>query len=156
MKQVPRLLPANKRIALVAHDNMKQTLLNWAKLNIELLKNHQLVGTGTTGFLLESELDLKVDKLFSGPLGGDQQIGAEIAEGKVHGLFFFWDPFEPLPHDPDIKALLRIAAVWNTPVACNPATAQLLLMSDTFNTEFEIEVPDDQDYLRQRTAQLID
>ena len=154
MKQVNRSLPASKRIALVAHDNMKAIMLEWAQTNIERLKNHQLVGTGTTGFLLESQLGIPVDKLFSGPLGGDQQIGAEIAEGKIQGLFFFWDPFEPLPHDPDIKALLRIAAVWNTPVACNPATAQLLLMSEAFNREFDVKVPDYQEYLKERTTQL--
>mgnify|MGYP003959194299 FL=1 len=129
-------------------------MLKWAQANRQHLAKHQLVATGTTGFLLESDLDMKIEKLFSGPLGGDQQIGAEIAEGRVHGLFFFWDPFEPLPHDPDIKALLRIAAVWNIPVACNPATAELLLSSDAFNEICEVEVPDYDSYLRERAETL--
>ena len=134
---------------------MKGLMLSWAKKNREHLAKHQLVATGTTGYLLESELDLSIDKLFSGPLGGDQQIGAEIAEGKTHGLFFFWDPFEPLPHDPDIKALLRIAAVWNIPVACNPATAELLLASSAFNLICEVEVPDYDLYLKERADTLL-
>ena len=155
MKQVIRSLPARKRIALVAHDNMKNVMLDWAKSNRSQLENHQLVGTGTTGFLLESELSLAVEKRLSGPLGGDQQIGAGIAEGIIHGLFFFWDPFEPLPHDPDIKALLRIAAAWNIPVACNPTTAQLILSSPDFNKVTQVLVPDYEAYLAERTAQLI-
>lgn len=134
---------------------MKHLMLDWAKANSSALAQHHLVATGTTGYLLESELQQKIDKLLSGPLGGDQQIGAEIAEGKIHGLFFFWDPFEPLPHDPDIKALLRIAAVWNIPVACNPATAQLLLTSSGFNEVCEVPVPDYEAYLHERTKQLI-
>lgn len=134
---------------------MKTLMLDWAKQNRQHLAKHQLVGTGTTGFLLETELGFSIDKLFSGPLGGDQQIGAEITEGKIHGLFFFWDPFEPLPHDPDIKALLRVAAVWNIPVACNPATAQLLLNSSEFSQVTEVLVPDYEAYLEERTAELI-
>lgn len=130
-------------------------MLEWARANSEYLKNHQLVGTGTTGYLLESELNLPVDKRLSGPLGGDQQIGAEIAEGIIHGLFFFWDPFEPLPHDPDIKALLRIAAAWNIPVACNPATAELLLSSTKFNEPYEVLVPDYDLYLKERADTLL-
>ena len=134
---------------------MKPLMLDWAKQNRKHLENHRLVATGTTGFLLEAELNLSIDKLFSGPLGGDQQIGAEIAEGTIHGLFFFWDPFEPLPHDPDIKALLRVAAVWNIPVACNPATAELLLTSPEFSRVTEVFVPDYEAYLKERTAELI-
>lgn len=133
---------------------MKSRMLDWAKANREHLAKHDLVGTGTTGYLLETELNLPIDKRLSGPLGGDQQIGAEIAEGSIQGLFFFWDPFEPLPHDPDIKALLRIAAAWNIAVACNPATAELLLTSPNFNQATEVLVPDYEAYLEERTAQL--
>ncbi len=156
MQTISRKLPASKRIALVAHDNMKEPLLAWVRKNRIQLEKHQLVATGTTGHLLEFRLGMNIDKRFSGPLGGDQQIGAEIVEGKIQALFFFWDPFEPLPHDPDVKALLRIAAVWNIPVACNPATAQLLLGSEVFNRSFEVEIPDYQAYLEKRTANLID
>ncbi len=111
----------NKKVALVAHDNKKGDLLEWAKYNRTLLAHHILYATGTTGTALEREFDLKVNRLQSGPLGGDQQIGAKIAENEIDFLIFFWDPLEPLPHDPDIKALLRMAVVWNIPIACNRA-----------------------------------
>ncbi|MGH7165334.1 MAG: methylglyoxal synthase [Nitrospiraceae bacterium] len=131
-----------KTIAMVAHDNKKQDLLAWAKFNRDLLAQHALVATGTTGLLLETELDLPVSRLQSGPLGGDQQIGAKITEGEINFLIFFWDPLEPHPHDPDVKALLRIAVVWNIPIACNRASADFMISSFLMPNEYERLVPD--------------
>ena len=126
-----------KRIALIAHDNRKADLLDWATFNRGTLAEHDLCATGTTGTLLSDNLGLQVSKFLSGPLGGDQQIGAAIAEGKLDFVIFFWDPLEPQPHDVDVKALLRIAVVYNTPIACNRATADFVLSSPLMDEEYE-------------------
>jgi methylglyoxal synthase len=131
-----------KRIALVAHDHKKADLLEWARYNRDLLAHHELLATGTTGSLLESALRLPVVKLQSGPLGGDQQVGARIAEGTVDLVIFFWDPLQPQPHDPDVKALLRIAVVWNVPVACNRASADYMISSPLLCSSYERLLPE--------------
>jgi methylglyoxal synthase len=133
---------AKKHIALVAHDNKKKDLLEWAEYNRDLLAQHELCATGTTGMLLEVALDTKIEKLRSGPLGGDQQIGAKIAAGEIDFILFFWDPLEPQPHDPDVKALLRLAVVWNIPVACNRATADFMISSPLMKGDYERILPD--------------
>jgi methylglyoxal synthase len=126
-----------KAIALIAHDNMKRSLLEWAEFNKHLLSKHDLYATGTTGTVLSEELGLKVTALKSGPLGGDQQIGARITEGIIEFLIFFWDPLEPHPHDPDVKALLRIAVLWNIPIACNRASADFIISSPLMSEEYD-------------------
>ncbi len=122
-----------KTIALIAHDNFKTTLVNWVKKHSIELSAFHLVATGTTGKRIEDEVKLAVQKFKSGPLGGDQQIGAGIAESKIDVVIFFWDPMSPHPHDVDVKALLRIAVVYNIPMACNEQTATLILKSLTAN-----------------------
>lgn len=141
------LMQPRKKIALVAHDNRKEHLLEWARFNKDLLSQHQLYATGTTGKLIEEELGFKVVKLQSGPLGGDQQVGAKIADGEIDFLIFFWDPLEPHPHDPDVKALLRIAVVWNIPVACDRSSADFMISSPLMSVEYERLLPDYEEYL---------
>lgn len=136
-----------RRIALVAHDHKKQDLVEWARFNRDTLAGHEIFATGTTGRMLESELHVPVHKLQSGPLGGDQQIGALISTGGIDLLIFFWDPLEPLPHDPDVKALLRIAVVWNIPVACNRTTADFLISSPLMHGEYTRFPPDYAEYI---------
>ena len=131
-----------KNIALIAHDERKQDLLEWVRFNKGTLSNHNLFGTGNTGTLIAKEIGLKVETFLSGPLGGDQQIGAKITDGKIDFLIFFWDPLESHPHDPDVKALLRIAVVWNIPVACNRATADFLVSSPLMSEDYTRQVID--------------
>jgi methylglyoxal synthase len=145
---------AKKHIALVAHDNKKPDLLEWAEYNSERLTEHVLYATGTTGRLLEDRLEFSIRRLQSGPLGGDQQLGARIAEGTIDVLIFFWDPLEPMPHDPDVKALLRIAAVWNVPIACTRATADFLFSSPLMQDTYERPVEDLSDYQDRTVAPL--
>jgi methylglyoxal synthase len=139
---VAKPLAESKRIALVAHDNKKRDLVEWASFNRALLARHHLVATGTTGRAVEDALGLPVARLQSGPLGGDQQIGARIAEGNVDLLIFFWDPLEPQPHDPDVKALLRLAVVWNIPVACNRASADFIISSPLMTKPYDRLLPE--------------
>jgi len=140
----------DKKIALVAHDNKKRDLVEWAKFNRDLLAHHEIYATGTTGTLLEKELGFEITRLQSGPLGGDQQIGARIVDGEINFLIFFWDPLEPMPHDPDVKALLRMAVVWNIPIACNRASADFMISSPLMDGEYDRLVPDYEAY-RTRT-----
>ncbi|UTF60743.1 methylglyoxal synthase [Gilvimarinus sp. DA14] len=143
-------LPSSKTIALVAHDNKKPDIVRWCETHAEELSKHTLYATGTTGTVINKATGLEINKLISGPLGGDQQVGSLITEGKVNFLIFFWDPFEPMPHDPDVKALLRIAAVWNVPVACNIISADFMVASPLFKQEFERAVPDYEGYMKSR------
>jgi methylglyoxal synthase len=135
-----------KKIALVAHDNKKEELLEWAEFNCKLLAEHSLFATGTTGEVLKRNLRLDVTTLECGPLGGDQQIGARISEGKIDVVIFFWDPLEPQPHDSDLKALLRIAAVWNIPVACDRSSADFMISSSLIGKVYQRLVPDYSEY----------
>ncbi len=136
------VIKSKKNIALVAHDNQKAGLLDWVRYNKGLLSQHNLFGTGTTGSMIARECGLKVTCFRSGPLGGDQQIGARIAEGSIDFLIFFWDPMQPLPHDPDIKALLRMAVLWNIPTACDRSTADFMISSPLMSAEYKRILPD--------------
>lgn len=145
-----RTLQARKRIALVAHDNKKAELIEWATYNKVALARHQLFGTGTTGRLIEEALDVPVIRLLSGPLGGDQQIGAMIAEARIDVLIFFWDPMSAQPHDPDIKALLRLGVVWNIPFACDRSTADFLMTSPLMHQSYDTISPDYHKYIERK------
>jgi methylglyoxal synthase len=142
----------DKKVALVAHDNKKRDLVEWAKYNRDLLAHHTVYATGTTGALLEQELGFPIHKLESGPLGGDQQIGAKIVDGDIDFLIFFWDPLESLSHDPDVKALLRMAVVWNIPIACNRATADFMISSPLMDKEYDRLLPEYNEYRNRAIA----
>ena len=145
-----RIINAKKRIALVAHDKKKKDLIEWSYYNRSALAMHELLATGTTGKLLEEKLERPVKKLLSGPLGGDQQLGAMIAEGKVDVLIFFWDPMEAQPHDSDVKALLRLGVAWNILLACDRSTADFILTSPLMQQEYETIIPDYSGYLKRK------
>jgi len=145
-------MKTRKHIALVAHDNKKPDLLEWADYNRTRLTEHELYATGTTGRLLQDKLGFSINRLQSGPLGGDQQLGARIAEGAIDVLIFFWDPLEPMPHDPDVKALLRIAAVWNVPIACTRASADFIFSSPLMDEKYDRPVEDLSEYENRRVS----
>ncbi|WP_430894839.1 MULTISPECIES: methylglyoxal synthase [unclassified Paraflavitalea] len=145
-----RIIKKRKKIALVAHDHKKKDLIEWAIYNKTVLAKHELFATGTTGKLLEEKLDRPVKRMLSGPLGGDQQLGAMIAEGEVDALIFFWDPMEAQPHDSDVKALLRLAVAWNIPTASNRATADFLMTSPLMHEDYEAAIPDYGSYLKRK------
>jgi methylglyoxal synthase len=152
----------HKRIALVAHDNRKSDLIEWVEWNWKILSDHQIICTGTTGRLVEEalkkraekngSLKYKIIKLKSGPLGGDQQLGALITEGKVDMIIFFWDPMQPQPHDVDVKALLRITVLYNVPTACNRSTADFLISSVLFNEPYNPIIKDYSEYINRNVG----
>ncbi|HMB92937.1 MAG TPA: methylglyoxal synthase [Rhodothermales bacterium] len=141
-------MDTRKRIALVAHDKKKPDLLDWIRHNRAILSRHKLYATGTTGRLIEEAINVDIERLLSGPLGGDQQLGALIAQGEIDTLIFFWDPLEQQPHDPDVKALLRIAVVWNIPIACNRATADFVITSPLMLETYKPKQPDYSSYIQ--------
>jgi methylglyoxal synthase len=144
-------MPARRRIALIAHDHKKADMRAWAHFNKAALSKHTLVATGTTGKMIETEVGLPVTCVKSGPLGGDLQIGAQISEGEIDLLVFFWDPLEPQPHDPDVKAVLRVAVVYNVPIACNRASADFIISSPLMTQHYDRLEPDYSDHV-QRSA----
>lgn len=145
-----KLIPKIKTIALVAHDNKKDELLRWVKKHKHILNQHRLIATGTTGKLIENEIGVDVQRVMSGPLGGDQQLGALIAEGKIDMVIFFWDPMEAQPHDSDVKAFLRVCVVWNIVIASDPSTADFVISSPLMDLDYEKETTDYSDYLNRR------
>ena len=147
MEFTTRTIAKKKHIALVAHDHCKNILMKWVDKNMAELAQHTLYATGTTGNLVQRNTGMEVKSMLSGPMGGDQQVGAMIAEGKIDMLIFLWDPLNAVPHDPDVKALLRLATVWNIPVATNVSTADFLIASPLFKSEVDISIPDYQRYL---------
>ncbi|MGE5520229.1 MAG: methylglyoxal synthase [Candidatus Dadabacteria bacterium] len=151
-KEQQKLLPRKKRIALVAHDHKKLDLVDWAYYNRDELAKHKLIATGTTGTILEDKLGIEVNKLFSGPLGGDQQLGALIAEGHIDMIIFFWDPMETQPHDSDVKALIRLAVAWNIIIACDRTTADFILTSSLMNDDYHAQIPDYSHYLKRKIS----
>lgn len=151
MKQT-RKLNSRKRVALVAHDNKKKDLIDWVIYNRTVLSQHELIATGTTGKLLQEHFDKPIKIVFSGPLGGDQQIGAMIAEEKIDFIVFFWDPMEAQPHDSDVKALLRLAVAWNILIACNRTTADFILTSGLMQQEYLLDIPDYSGYLKRKLS----
>ena len=142
-----KILKVQKTIALIAHDHKKDELINWVKKHKDTLTKHHLIATGTTGKLIEDYLEVNVQRVLSGPLGGDQQLGALIATGDIDIVIFFWDPMEAQPHDSDVKAFLRLCVVWNIPMACDASTADFIISSPYINSEYEREIPDYQNYL---------
>jgi len=148
-----RIISSVKRIALVAHDYKKKDLIEWAYYNRDVLSHHQLFATGTTGKLLEEKLNQPVTKLLSGPLGGDQQMGAMVAEERLDMMVFFWDPMEAQPHDSDVKALLRLAVAWNILMACNRTTADFILTSVLMREDYPVVVPDYTSYLTRKPVE---
>jgi len=150
MHLTTRTLAEKKHVALVAHDHCKSALLAWVERHKSILENHTLYATGTTGNMIQRASGLEINAMMSGPMGGDQQVGALIAEGKIDVLIFLWDPLNAVPHDPDVKALLRLATVWNIPVATNLSTADFIIQSPDFNHPVEIQIPDYQRYLTDR------
>ena len=151
-----------KNLALVAHDNRKKDLVEWVEWNYQILLNHNLICTGTTGLMIEKVIKQKLEKessenilksitrLKSGPLGGDQQLGSMITEGKIDVLIFFWDPMQPHPHDVDVKALLRIAVVYNIPIACNRSSADFMISSPLISEAYEPKLKDYSGYLKRK------
>lgn len=136
-----------KRIALVAHDQRKEDLVTWVKYNADRLAEHELYATGTTGAIISEKCSLNIHRLKSGPLGGDQQLGAMIANGELDILIFLWDPMTSQPHDVDIKALLRMSVLYNIPVACNRSSADFVISSSLFNKEYDPVIKDYAKYL---------
>ncbi|MFI3256219.1 MAG: methylglyoxal synthase [Psittacicella sp.] len=150
MNCTSRRLAKSKTIALVAHDHRKEAIIAWALKNKDILAQHNLVGTGTTATLVAKHTGLKVRPLLSGPMGGDQQVGNLVASKELDILIFFWDPFEAMPHDPDVRALLRISTVWNIPMALNESSADMIINSNLFHEKFDISIPDYEGYLNKR------
>ena len=147
-----RKLHKKRRIALIAHDRKKLDLIDWVKFNRETLSEYKLYGTGTTANLILEEANLNIIQLLSGPLGGDQQIGSMIAENKIDIVIFFWDPMSAQPHDTDVKALIRLCAVWNVPIACNKSTADFLISSPLMHNDYQLQIPDYTSYIDRKIS----